>query len=245
MGKVIVIASGKGGTGKSTVTVGLGLSLVRNKKKVLLVDCDSGMRGLDIMLGIEKKLVFDISDLVSGACNIDSAVYPCPDINNLSLIAAPLNAHDELSPFVFKKLIDSLRENYDYIIIDSPGGVGKGFEVSFFPADAAIIVSNAEPTSLRGCVNVKRKLLNHDFKDIRLVINRFSKAKFIKMGFYEDLDNVIDVAETQLIGIIPDDIKTASMIQKGHPNDVKSSAFENLAKRVQGQNVPLNLKILK
>lgn len=245
MKEVIVIASGKGGTGKSTVTVGLGSALADEGYKVLLIDCDSGMRGLDIMLGITQNLVFDIADAVSGSCTVENTVYPCPNKKGLFLMPAPLNAYDEIAPQVLGQLVDGVSDIFDYIIIDSPAGVGSGFEAAAFPAGRAIVVVNTEPTSLRGGQNVAKKLTECGISDIRLVINRFNRRAFDKMGIYSDLDEVIDITALQLIGIVPEDYSLAAAIQSGQSGSSRSRAMKALSKiagRVQGRREPLQIK---
>ncbi len=242
MGKIISIASGKGGTGKSTVCVTLGMALVKRGHKVLLIDCDSGMRGLDIMMGISKSLVFDIADAVCGNCSPEQIIYPCNHIVGLSLIPAPQNAEDELSPAILKQFTDNVRNNYDYIIIDSPAGVGKGFDTAVSPADMCLVIANTEPTSLRGCVNVRKKLIEIGKDNIRLIINRFSRASFKELAFYPDLDCIIDESGIQLMGIITEDRQVIASIQKGLAYKKKCTALEaidRIAARLDGENIPL------
>ena len=245
MKDIIVIASGKGGTGKSTVTVGLGSVLAREGHRVLLIDCDSGMRGLDIMLGIAQNLVFDIADAVSGSCTVENTVYPCPGKNGLFLMPAPLNAYDEIAPAVLGQLVEGVRDIFDYVIIDSPAGVGSGFEAAAFPANRALVVVNTEPTSIRGGQYVASKLRLCGLEDIRLVINRFNKNTFRKMGLYQDLDEIIDLTALQLIGIIPEDYLLAAAIQSGKSGDESCPAMKALSRisqRVQGRMEPLLIK---
>ncbi|MDE7389438.1 MAG: AAA family ATPase [Lachnospiraceae bacterium] len=244
MKEVIVVASGKGGTGKSTVTVGLGTALADEGYKVLLVDCDSGMRGLDIMLGITRSLVFDIADAVSGSCTVENTVYPCPNKKGLFLMPAPLNAYDEVAPQVLGQLVDGVADIFDYIIVDSPAGVGSGFEAAAYPATRALVVVNTEPTSLRGGQNVARKLTECGVSDIRLVINKFNRKTFEKMALYEDLDEVIDVTALQLIAVIPEDYALAAAIQSGKIGTASkaSNALSRLAGRIQGRKEPLLIK---
>lgn len=242
MGKIISISSGKGGTGKSTVCVTLGMALVKRGHKVLLIDCDSGMRGLDIMMGISKSLVFDIADAVCGNCSPEQIIYPCNHIVGLSLIPAPQNAEDELSPSILKQFTDNVRNNYDYIIIDSPAGVGKGFDTAVSPADMCLVIANTEPTSLRGCVNVRKKLIEIGKDNIRLIINRFSRASFKELAFYPDLDCIIDESGIQLMGIITEDRQVIASIQKGLAYKKKCTALEaidRIAARLDGENIPL------
>ena len=157
-------------------------------------------------------------------------------------MAAPFDAENELSPSVFRQLVDSVKNNFDYVIIDSPAGIGSGFVTAAAPADRALIVSNAEPTSLRGGVKVRKKLEAAGIKNIRLVINRFDKKMFKKLGFYPDLDAVIDASQTQLIAVVPFSIDISVIMQRGAAGiefNSALSAFDRLAKRLDGQRVPL------
>ncbi|MBQ5565242.1 MAG: AAA family ATPase [Clostridia bacterium] len=245
MKDIIVIASGKGGTGKSTVAVGLGTVFANEGFRVLLIDCDSGMRGLDIMLGITQNLVFDIADAVSGSCTVENTVYPCPGKKGLFLMPAPLNAYDEIAPQVLGQLVEGVADLFDYVIIDSPAGVGSGFEAAAYPAMRALVVVNAEPTSVRGGQNVAGKLRSCGIEDIRLVINRFNKNTFRKMGLYQDLDEIIDITTLQLIGIIPEDYALAAAIQSGKSGDLSCPAMKTLSRisaRLQGRLEPLLIK---
>ncbi len=245
MKDIIVIASGKGGTGKSTVAVGLGTALAHEGSRVLLIDCDSGMRGLDIMLGVTQNLVFDIADAVSGSCTVENTVYPCPDKKGLFLMPAPLNAYDEVAPQILGQLVEGVADIFDYVLIDSPAGVGSGFEAAAFPAKRALVVVNTEPTSIRGGQTVAAKLRDCGIDNIRLVINRFNKATFRKMGLYKDLDEIIDITALQLIGIIPEDYSLAAAIQSGKSGDYTSpamKALDKIAQRVGGRLAPLMIK---
>lgn len=245
MNEVIVVASGKGGTGKSTVSVSLAVAFVKQKKRVLLIDCDCGMRGLDMMLAVEEEILFDCSDAVCGNCKPKEAVYRSKNLSELYLMAAPFDTDNEISPSVFRQLVDELKGDYDYVIIDSPAGIGSGFSTAAAPADRALIVTNAEPTSVRGAVKIRRKLLELEIEDIRLVINRFDKKHFEQLDCYEDLDEVIDRAGTRLIALVPRDTRLSVIVQNGVcglnwcPADV---VFECLAKRIQGEKIPLAFK---
>ncbi len=245
MSEVIVVSSGKGGTGKSTISVCLGNSFAKMGRKVLLIDCDAGMRGLDIMLGVSKSLVFDIADVVSGNCKTEHIIYPCPYIENLFLIPAPQNVEDEISSGILKQFINSIKKDYDVIIIDCPAGVGKSFEIAVAPATKCLVVANAEPTSVRGCQRVKSRLLEIGKSDIKLIINRFNKKSFKELNAYYDLDEVIDATGIQLLGLVTENKAVVSAIQKGTSYDCKCvtiKAIDNIAKRLEGQNIPLAIK---
>lgn len=242
MDNVIVVASGKGGTGKSTVCICLSVALVKQGKKVLIIDCDCGMRGLDIMLDMEQDIVFDASDAVCGNCTFEEAIYKSKNNENLYLMSAPFDAENELSPMVFKQLVEAVKDGYDFVIIDSPAGVGSGFITAATPASRSLVVANAEPTSVRGAVKVRRRLENLGITDIRLIINRFDRKVFSKLDFYNDLDEVIDSAGTQLIALVPFDIRISVIMQRGIAGinwSASSSVFDCLAQRIQGQRVPL------
>ena len=245
MNNVIVVASGKGGTGKSTVCICLSVSLIKQGKKVLLIDCDCGMRGLDIMLDIEQEILFDASDAVCGNCAFGEAVYKSKHNENLYLMAAPFDAENELSPSVFTQLVDAVKDNFDYVIIDSPAGIGSGFVTAAAPADRALVVTNAEPTSVRGAVKVRNKLDALGVSQIRLIINRFDKKLFRKLGFYPDLDAVIDASQTQLIAVIPFDLNISVVMQRGAAgldSGYHFAVFDRVSRRIQGALVPLELK---
>lgn len=242
MDNVIVVASGKGGTGKSTVCICLSVALVKQGKKVLLIDCDCGMRGLDIMLDMEQDIIFDASDAVCGNCTFGEAIYKSKNNDNLYLMAAPFDTENELSPSVFKQLVDSVKKSFDFVIIDSPAGIGTGFVTAATPADRALIVTNAEPTSVRGGVKVRRKLEALGKNNIRLIINRFDRKVFSQLGFYRDLDDVIDAVQTQLIALVPFDIRISVIMQRGVAGlnwSAAASVFDCLALRLEGQAVPL------
>lgn len=242
MNNVIVVASGKGGTGKSTVCICLSVALEKQGKKVLLIDCDCGMRGLDIMLDMEQDILFDASDAVCGNCSFEEAIYKSKNNENLYLMAAPFDAENELSPTVFKQLVESVKDKFDYVIIDSPAGIGSGFVTAATPADRALVVCNAEPTSVRGAVKVRQRLEAIGVKGIRLVINRFERKVFTQLGFYKDLDDVIDATEIQLIALVPFDVRISVIMQRGVAGlnwSAATNVFDCLARRLCGENVPL------
>jgi len=245
MCEVIVVASGKGGTGKTTVCAGLAVALAKNNKKVLIMDCDSGMRGVDMVLGVSDKLVYDISDIVSGGCDYDDAVYRVSPELQLYCVAAPLYADDEVSPSLIKEFVAKARKDYDYILIDSPAGTGSGFVSAASAADRALAVINTEPISIRGCKNIKTRLDELKIADQRLVINRFDKERFFKMALYKDLDEVIDEAGMRLIGLIPEDIRIIALSQRGAMTGNWSKTgiiFETIARRIEGSDVPIIVK---
>ncbi len=244
MGKVTVITSGKGGTGKSTLAAGLGASLVRRGNRVLIIDCDAGMRGIDLMLGVSGELVFDIADIVNGNCMPANAIYPCKTVPELYILPAPQNVRDKVSPYIMRQLVRVLVKYYDHILIDCPAGIGMGFESAAAAAERALIVANAEPLSLRGCDKVRSKLRQMNIPEILLIINRFNERKFRRLNVFPDLDAVIDRAGARLLGIVPEDNAAAACAQRGEPVEGRMKAvyaFDRIAARLDGSDAPLEL----
>lgn len=244
MSKVITLTSGKGGTGKSTLSAGLAVALVNRGNSVLLIDSDAGMRSLDILLGLSEQIVFDIADVVSGSCTIDSAVYRCPQDKKLYMIPAPHNADEVLSPTIFKKIVQALKKRFNYVIIDAPAGVGLGFETAVAPAELVLAVANTEPASLRGCGNVRVRLGELDKKNVRLLINKFNYKNFKNQAIYYNLDQIIDLTGIQLLGIVPEDKFFAAVTQRGEVISEPSGAtvaLDCIAARIEGESVPLSI----
>lgn len=245
MCEVIVVASGKGGTGKTTVCAGLGVALAKQNKRVLIMDCDSGMRGIDMVLGVSDKLVYDLSDVISGSCEMADALYQVEDGLQLYCIAAPLYADDEVSPSLVKRFVDKARGEFDYILIDSPAGTGSGFVAAASAADRALVVVNAEPISIRGGKNIVRLLRELKIDNARLVINRFDRDRFFKMEIYRDLDEIIDEIGIRLIALIPEDVRVIALSQRGAlTNNWSKTAiiFDTMVKRLEGVDVPIIIK---
>ena len=244
MGKVTVITSGKGGTGKSTFTAGVSTALVRRGNRVLIIDCDAGMRGIDLMLGVSGELVFDIADIVRGNCSPANAIYPCKTVPELYVLPAPSDVSDKISPYIMLQLVRVLENYYDHVLIDCPAGIGVGFESAAIAANRALVVVNAEPLSVRGGEKIHRKLRHMKIPEIRLVINRFNERRFKKMDAFPDLDAVIDSVGARLIGVVPEDSASAACAQRGEPIEGRKKAvcaFDRIAARLDGEDVPLEL----
>lgn len=242
MGKIISVVSGKGGTGKSTLCVALGIALAKKGFTVLLTDCDCGMRGLDILMEIDRNIVFDISDVIKGNCTKENIIYPCAFTEGLYLISAPQNPDDFVSKEEMKRFTESIRNRFDYIILDSPSGIGKGMETAVYNADICLVVANTDAVSVRCCVNVRRNLNDLGKNNIRLIINRFSKREFRKENSYPDLDAIIDETGIQLIGIVADDKKTVRSLKNAGQSVKGFSAMEcvrRISDRIDGKSIPL------
>lgn len=252
MGTAIVVTSGKGGVGKSTVSLGLAAQFAANGERVLLVDCDAGLRSLDRMTGTEESLVFDSSDVVAGRCAPAEAIYPCAGMPGVSLLPAPQNGEDLVPAHVMQRLVPMLKRYFDRVLLDSPAGVGRGFRAAAAAADRALIVCSPEPVCIRDAAIVRRLLLETGVSDQRLIINRFQAAYFRQLsaeaadqerqGFCRDLDDVIDQSGVRLIGVVPEDKILSVAFAHGRLPGANAPGFmalSRIAARLNGVPVPL------
>ncbi len=243
MNNVFVVTSGKGGAGKSTVTAFLGMELCKLGKKVLLIDMDEGLRSLDLMLDVSSHTLFDVSDIIKGNCNVNQAIIPVKQCANLYLLPAPVTVNSLNSPKGMRILCDKLSDYFDFILIDSPAGVGKGFVNAVSGADNALVVVNPDVVSVRDGAYVARLLREKDFKNIRLIINKID-IDLVKKGVFYNIDEVIDATTLQLIAAIPYDIDLLKRFEI-NTNMLYDSpaleAFSRLAKRMLKENIPLGI----
>jgi septum site-determining protein MinD len=242
MNSVIVITSGKGGVGKSTVTAGLGTALAARGRRVLLIDGDAGLGSLDLMLGVAEHRVFDIADVISGAAEPDKAVYVSAFEPNLFLMPAPGTEEDVVSPDIMRQFVTVLSRYYDHILIDSPAGVGQGFLSACASAGRALVVATPDPVCLRDAAQTRLRLLEAGIRQQRLVVNRFSAAQFRARGSYGDMDSVINAAGIRLIAVVPEDPKLAASALGSERMPEKSPgalALGRLAARLEGEVIPL------
>lgn len=242
MDSVTVVTSGKGGVGKSTVTASLGAALAARGRRVLLIDCDAGLGSLDHMLGILDHRVFDIADVVSGAVEPAKAVYPSVFQPNLFLLSAPGTEEDVVSPEVMQRLVSVLSRYYDHVLVDSPAGIGQGFFSAAAAARRALVVATPDPVCLRAAARARQSLEEAGVRQQRLVVNRFSSARFRAQKCYRDLDSVIDAAGIRLIAVVPEDPAFAAAALRAEPAPETSPAMlamGRLAARLEGEQVPL------
>ncbi|MBQ6570056.1 MAG: septum site-determining protein MinD [Clostridia bacterium] len=245
MGRVMVITSGKGGVGKSTVTAGLGAALGRRGKKVLLIDGDAGLRNLDILLGVAHELVFDIYDVLVGNCEPIKAIYQCPDEENLYLMPAPQSEENRVTPELMTKLIKGLSDYYDYVLVDCPGGMDSGFKAAIAAAQAALIVITPDAVCIRDADIIRTRLVKEGMKNVRLVINRFS-LRALDNNRIPNLDYIIDATGVRLMGVVPEDEEIPRSSARGHIAGCKgyaSLAFDRLAARLEGEKILIPKKI--
>ncbi len=236
----IVIASGKGGVGKSSAAVGIGHALKKLNKKVLLVDCDLSLGGLDIMLGVTKDVVFNWGDILAGRCETENAII---DARGISFLAVPDAQEEEFSKEAFNDLFSQLDGMFDYIIFDAPAGIAEGFTLCAGAADRAVIVATPDNVCVRSGARAADRLRTIGVDDIRLVINRF-EVKPVKKHRLLNIDECIDAAGLQLIGIVPeDDAVTYSTVTGIYPEFSRAArAFGRIARRFDGERLPLEIE---
>ena len=239
MGLISVVTSGKGGAGKSTVTAGLGCALARQGRHVLLVDGDAGLRSLDLMLGIGSA-VYDMADIFEGRCEPIRAIYPSPVCPNVSVVPAPVGLEQLASPDDMARLCRGFARYYDDVIVDSPAGIGPGFETAAAGAAQAFVVSTPDMVCARDAGIIGR-LLEERQLPARLIINRL-RPSLVMAGKMPDVDEIIDIAGVPLIGILPEDEEVAVAGANGRPLPGQCDAalcFGNIAKRYLGEDVRL------
>ena len=239
-----VIASGKGGVGKSTVCKGLAIKLGEAGKKTLIADCDAGLSSQDIMLGVSEKINFTWYDAVSGRCEIKDALT---EINeSVYLLPSPPPPVNEDCNEKFCEIISSLEEEFDIILLDAPAGIGRGLLRAVNAASEALIVATADEVSVKGAAKVNEVLEENGITQSRLLINRYD-IKAAKKGRLLTVDELIDKTLVRLIGIVPEDknIMYSTVSEKKLKTNKSSGAFSRIAKRMLGENVELTLSQLK
>lgn len=243
MGEAIVITSGKGGVGKTTTTANIGTALAAMGRKVVVVDGDTGLRNLDVLMGLENRIVFTIIDVIEERCRLKQALIKDKRFGNLCLLpTAQTRDKDDISVENMKKIVDELKEDFDYVILDCPAGIEQGFENAVVGADRAIIVVNPELTSVRDADRVIGKLDAKGLDNHELVVNRMN-YEMSKKGDMLGVNDILDSLAIKLIGVVPDDKSITVSTNKGEPIvlDEKATAgqaFKNIAKRITGENVP-------
>lgn len=240
MSETICIASGKGGTGKTSLSAGLSCCLAGLGRSVLVVDMDIGLRNLDLVLGITEHALFDFTDVLLARSTLKDAVIEHPDIPGLFFLAAPLGIpEEEIAEDAMKRLCDEAKTMFDYCILDCPAGIGDGFRQAAGAADRAIVVCTPDQTSLRDAQMTRFALMEQGVEDIRLVINR------IRFGVHAmALDEVIDRTGIQLLGAVPEDRAVMDCANRGellvrHMRAPAAKAYRNIAQRLLGLGVPL------
>ena len=245
MGEVIVITSGKGGVGKTTTSANLGCGLALAGKKVALVDADIGLRNLDVVMGLENRIVYDLVDVVEGKCRLKQALIKDKRYAGLYLLpAAQTRDKDAVSPEQMQKLCENLKEEeFDYIIIDCPAGIEQGFKNAIAGADRALVVTTPEVSAVRDADRIIGLLEANELSNPSLILNRV-RPDMVDRGDMMSMDDVTEILAVDIIGVVPDDESIVVQTNKGEPAvTVESSkagqAYRNITQRILGNDVPL------
>lgn len=244
MGEAIVVTSGKGGVGKTTTTANIGTALAAMGKKVVVVDGDTGLRNLDVLMGLENRIVFTLVDVVEEKCRLKQALIKDKRFSNLCLLpTAQTRDKNDINTEQMADIVQKLKEDFEYVIIDCPAGIEQGFENAVVGADRALIVVNPEVTSVRDADRVIGKLDAKGLENHELIVNRLNYEMTAK-GDMLDISDILDSLAIKLIGVVPDDKNITISTNRGEPIVLEEKAFagkayKNIAKRITGEEVPL------
>lgn len=243
LAKIISVISGKGGTGKSTISALLSQALASVGSAVLAVDLDMGLRSLDLLLGLENKVIFDIGDILAGKCAPEHALVSSEAVPGLKLLCAPLSLDKSFEPAAVAAILRQLAEGFDYLVVDTPAGLNLSVFMTKEIADLALVVTVPDIVTIRDTRKIVDILMEEERKPCRLIINKVSRGR-MTAGNIQDLDQIIDTAGIPLFGVIPMDeyINSGLSNGKGRQSAVIGKIFEAMAHRVIGQYVPIVLK---
>ena len=242
MSEVIVITSGKGGVGKTTTVANIGTGLAMLGKKVAVVDTDIGLRNLDVVLGLENRIVYNLVDVVNGSCRLRQALIRDKRHPELYLLpSAQTKDKTAVSPEQMIKLTDELREEFEYVLLDCPAGIEQGFKNAIAGADKAIVVTTPEVSAIRDADRIIGLLEAGDIRNIRLIINRL-RPDMIARGDMMSVDDVLEILAVDLLGTILDDEQIVVATNQGEPLSGKNSQaeeeYQNICKRILGEDIP-------
>lgn len=243
MSEVIVVTSGKGGVGKTTTSANLGTGLAILGKKVVLIDADIGLRNLDVVMGLENRIVYNLVDVIEGHCRIKQALIKDKRNPNLFLLpAAQTRDKNAVTPEQMLKLCESLKEDYDYVIIDCPAGIEQGFKNAIAGADRAFVVTTPEISAIRDADRIIGLLEANDIRNSRLIVNRI-RMDMVRRGDMMSTEDVIEILAIELIATIPDDEHIVISTNTGEPivsneNSIAGRSYMNLCRRTIGEEVP-------
>lgn len=238
----IVLTSGKGGVGKTTATVNIGAALAKRGHRVILVDTDIGLRNLDLVLGLEKRIVFDLVEVIEGRCQIRQALIKDKRFESLAILpAAQTRNKDSITESQMARLIDELAGMADYVLIDCPAGIEGGFRNAIAGADEAIVVTTPEVSAIRDADRVIGKLAERSIP-MRLIINRI-RPDMVRSGDMLSIDDVCEILSIELLGIIPDDEEIIDTTNRGEPLVLGEgyrlrSIYEKIVRRLEGDLIP-------
>lgn len=244
MGEAIVVTSGKGGVGKTTTTANLGTALALMDKKVCLIDTDIGLRNLDVIMGLENRIIYDIVDVIEERCKLSQALIRDKRFDSLCLLpAAQTSDKSAVTKEGMLQIIAELKQDYDYILIDCPAGIEQGFQNAIVGADQAIVVTTPEKSSVRDADRIIGLIEQENMERPRLIINRI-RQQIMNDGNAIDVDDVVQLLSIDLLGIVIDSDDVIKASNSGepialNPNNKASIAYRNIARRILGETVPL------
>lgn len=243
MSEVIVVTSGKGGVGKTTSAANIGTGLARMNKKVVLIDTDIGLRNLDVVMGLENRIVYNLVDVVEGNCRIRQAMIKDKHYPTLYLLpAAQTRDKSAVSPEQMRKLVDDLKPIFDYIILDCPAGIEQGFKNATAAADRAIVITTPEVSAIRDADRIIGLLEADGLRNIDLIINRI-RMDMVKRGDMMSVEDVLDILAVNLLGAIPDEESIVVASNHGEPvvgtETDAGRAYTNICRRLLGEKVPM------
>lgn len=248
MGEVIVITSGKGGVGKTTTTANIGAGLSMEGKSTVLVDADIGLRNLDVVMGLENRIVYDLVDVVEGVCRLRQALIKDKRYPNLYLLpAAQTKDKNAVTPKQMQELTSELAQEFDYVIVDCPAGIEQGFKNAIAGASKALVVTTPEVSAVRDADRIIGLLESNGLKNPQLIINRL-RVDMVKRGDMMNIDDMIDILAIELIGVVPDDEHIIVSTNRGEPavsnnESMAGQAYRNIVKRILGEDIPfMNLE---
>jgi len=242
MGEVIVITSGKGGVGKTTTTANVGAGLAKLNKKVVVIDTDLGLRNLDVVMGLENRIVYNLVDVIEGNCRMKQALIKDKRYDTLYLLpSAQTKDKSAVSPEQMKKLTAQLSEDFDYVILDCPAGIEQGFQNAIAGATRAIIVTTPEVSAIRDADRIIGLLEKNQIKNLDLILNRI-RIDMVKRGDMMSMEDVSEILAIHLLGIIPDDEQVVIGTNQGEPvielDSMAGKAYSNICRRIAGEEVP-------
>lgn len=244
MGELIAIASGKGGTGKTSICAGIAAALAEMGEKVLCIDCDVGLRNLDISLGLSQEGAISFLDVMTGRYSLGNALKH-PVWENLHFLTSPMNcAADSIDTAAFAQLLQQARELYAYVLLDAPAGVDAGFRLAAGNADRVLLVCGADPASIRDASLTAQVLEGMGKSSVRLIVNRVNKKIAASLG--KTVDDIMDFAGLPLMGVVPEDAQVTLSAAFGKPllqgnKRLAAAACRRIAKRIKGYSVPIDI----
>jgi septum site-determining protein MinD len=245
VGDAIVITSGKGGVGKTTTTANIGTALALSGKKVCLVDTDIGLRNLDVVMGLENRIIYDLVDVAEERCRLHQALIKDKRFEALYMLpAAQTKDKSAVQPAQMKKIIDELKQDYDYVLIDCPAGIEQGFKNAIAGADKSVVVTTPETSAVRDADRIIGLLEKEEHIEApKLVVNRI-RNHMMESGEMLDVDEIVSILAIDLLGIVGDDDTVITASNKGEPialdpSSKASIAYRNIARRILGESVPL------